>query len=439
MKKNGVTVILVFILLLGANLRLHNFTVWPREGATFDEFAWTFLGISLWESGVPTSWSPHSAYNNRQEYFNPQGARFTLVTPYLEHPPLFGLIVGGYARLVGVTSFDDVAVDKIRPLAIVLGIFAIYTVFLLTSSLYGNHLGLIASFLYAIVPSVVIGSRIVQNENFFIPWFLLALYFGYTYLSSNKRLYFVATVLICSLLPLAKIPWIAAPLAVFGMFIYAKKWKAAGIIVVASIVGLLLYFIYGVFLDTELFLDLWRLQLNRYDMSFDSFFLLFRDSIIVDRTFVDGWIYVGWAAMLIMLTKNVGKNLPVVFGFLAYSAIYVTAIPGEPLHGWYRYPFYPLLVIAIAVFLKENLNKQYFAMAGIFILTGLSMLAETWGKTFGFSYTVLRFYLAFASLGSLGSFVKNGRLREFFDRFNYVIMSVVILLTIWAVRYYNEQ
>ncbi|EKD67349.1 MAG: hypothetical protein ACD_48C00466G0003, partial [uncultured bacterium] len=78
MKKWYVGIILICILLLGFFLRKHDFLTWPREGATFDEFAWTFQGLSIWEKGIPTSWSPHAAYKNKVEYVNPQGAHFRL-------------------------------------------------------------------------------------------------------------------------------------------------------------------------------------------------------------------------------------------------------------------------------------------------------------------------------------------------------------------------
>jgi 4-amino-4-deoxy-L-arabinose transferase-like glycosyltransferase len=246
MKKKLVYVLLGCILLLGFSLRYHNYTIWPREGATFDEFAWTFLGLSLWQKGIPTSWSPHNAYNNRIEYYNLQKVHFTLVTPYLEHPPLFGLIAGGFARLNGITSFDQVSITKIRPPALILGVFAIFSVFLLASAVYGDAVGLIASGIYSIIPTVTIGSRLLQNENFFTPFFLLALYFAYRYIKRSSQKDLVITTIICALLPLAKVPWVAAPIAIIAMFVFSKKWKAVWVVGITTIVcflGFLL--IYG--------------------------------------------------------------------------------------------------------------------------------------------------------------------------------------------------
>jgi hypothetical protein len=439
MKKNFVYLLLLIILIIGLVVRLHNYSVWPREGATFDEFAWTFLGVSLWRSGTPTSWSPHAAYANRVEYYNPAGAHFTLVTPYLEHPPLFGLVAGGFARANGVGSFDDVSIQKIRPLALILGGFAIFCVFLLASAVYGDFVGLIASGVYAIIPTVAIGSRLVQNENFFIPLFLLVLYFAHRYLKYTHGKDLAVTSVLCGTLPLAKIPWIAAPLAVIVLFVFSRKWKAAYAAGAATIIGVLVYLAYGLFFDAQLFLNLWKLQLARYDMAFDSLFLILRDPMIVDRLFIDGWIYFGWAAIVVLLLKDLKKNAPVVLGFLSYLAVFVFAVPGEPLHGWYRYPFNPFLAISIALFLKEYFNRNYLATAIFFLITGLPALSMSWGRVFGFSYPVLRIYLAGVALGALPAVSPGLGKNRAFRFINWVILCIVLLLSIWATVVYNEQ
>ncbi len=439
MKQRITYAILLGILIIGGLIRFNNLSIWPREGATFDEFAWTFQGLSIWEKGIPTSWSPHAAYKKRVEYFNPQGAHFTLVTPYLEHPPLFGLIAGGFARLNGITSFDQVTVSKIRPLALMLGILAIFSVFLLASAVYGEVIGLIASGIYAIIPTVAVGSRLVQNENFFIPFFLLALYFGYKYVKHTSQKDLLVTIIICALLPLAKVPWITASIAVMTMFIFSKKWKAALAIGITTTILFSGFIIYGLLLDKEVFINLWKLQLARYSMSFDSLFVMFREPLVDDRTLVDGWIYFGWVSMMLLIVKNLKKNLPIILGFLSYGAIFVFAIPSEPLHGWYRYPFYPFLAISLAVFLKEYLNKNYFVTAVFFVVTGLSMFAESWGKKLGFSYPVFRTYLCIVAIGALAGIFPKFEHNRIFRTVNFAILFIISLLSIWTILVYNEQ
>lgn len=439
MKKGLVYLILGIILVVGASLRNFNLNVWPREGATFDEFAWTFLGVSLWEKGTPTSWSPHPQYKNRVEYRNPQGAHFVLVSPYLEHPPLFGLVAGGFAMVNGVRNFNDVTIAKIRPLALILGIMSIFMVFLLASSVYGDKVGLVASGIYSIVPSVAIGSRLVQNENFFIPFFLFALYLTHRYIRHPKSNILYLTAVICGLLPIAKIPWVAAAIAVVVMFLYAKKWKEVGVVAVSVAAGLFAFFVWGFVWDKELFINLWKLQLARYDLAFDSLFVLFRDPVIVDRALVDGWIYFGWAAIVWLLTRDIKKNLPIIMGFLAYAAIFVFAVPSEPLHGWYRYPFYPFLTIATAVFLAEYFNKNYLVSALFYVTTGLSMFGGSWAQAFGFSFPVLRTYLVAMAVGALPALFPSKKIVRLSWFINIGIFLLIILLSCWTVILYNEQ
>jgi len=445
MKKWLVSCILIAILLTGFALRKFNLSVWPREGATFDEFAWTFQGISILNTGIPVSWSPHQAYTNKTEYFNPQGTHFVLVKPYLEHPPLFGIVAGTFAKLRGVNTFDEVTIAKIRPLGLIMGVISIFAVFLLANAVYGNVVGLIAAGVYAIIPTVTIGSRLVQNENFFIPLFLFALYFAHRYIEAsvkNKKLITLnlsAAALLCGLLPIAKMPWIAASIAVIGMFLFSKKWKAAAVVAGTTIIFLVGWLVYGYSVAPVLFGSLWKLQLARYDMAFDSLFILFRDPITADRLLVDGWIYFGWAAIIWLCTKDVKKNLPIVLGFLAYFAIFVFAIPSEPMHGWYRYPFYPFLAIAIAVFFKEHFNKNYLATALSFVVIGLSMFAGSWGRVFGFSYPVFRTYLAVVAAGAIPMIIHNRKLEKISQCINYCLIMVLLCLTIWTIVAYNEQ
>ncbi len=439
MKNWIVSVLLCVILTSGLLLRSYHSAVWPREGATFDEFAWTFLGMSTWKTGIPTSWSPHKAYTEKQEYYNPKGAHFTLVTPYLEHPPLFGLLAGGFARMRGIEKFDDVTIGKIRPLAIVLGVLSIVSVFLLSNAVYGVFVGLLASGLYAITPSVVIGSRLVQNENFFIPFFLLSIYLAYEYIQKNKSIFFYVSACISGILPLAKIPWIAAPIAVIGMLLYAKKRKEAIIVGGMTFLYLSLFLLWGYALDSSVFINLWKLQLARYDMSFAGFFVLFRDPIIVDRLFIDGWIYFGWGSLLLLFTRDFKKNMPILVGFLAYAIIYLFAIPAEPLHGWYRYPFYPFLLISTAVILQEYWHSNLFVYGIWSILTGLSMLGASFERQLGFSYIIYRTYilLVFASI-SPRIFSGLNRFKGL-EYLRYIITILICVFTVYGIVYYSEQ
>lgn len=429
--------IIVAILLLAGLLRLHNFTTWPREGATFDEYAWVWLGMNIIQKGVPISWSPHPQYKIKTHYIAPGGARFWLVQPYLEHPPLFGLVAGGYALFRGADDMFTVSLPTMRELALILGIVSTYLVFLLATSIYGNTAGLLSALFYAITPTIVIGSRILENENFFIPLFLGMLLFLKKYLDSGKRTYLIAAAMASGIAILSKIPWIAASVSAVFILLYKKKWKET--ILFVSIVAPIfaLYFFYGMLWDTDLFFSLWRLQLTRYDMAFDSMFALFQQPYLVDRYYTDGWIYAGWIAFA-LLTTNLKKNYILLFGLLGYLLVYIAAIPNEPSHGWYRYPFYPFLTIALATFILDK-PANYLLVPMVFLGVALSLLQHTWAQVLGFSYVVHRGIILWFSISSLSVLIGEKRAMKF-AHWNTVLQVVtIILLSVSSILLYNEQ
>lgn len=428
---------LVLILLLGFFLRFHNYTVWPRHGATFDEFAWTWLGINLIQKGVPISWSPHSQYKERQ-HLRYQGAAFWIVKPYLEHPPLFGLVAGGFAILNGAHNMYDVTLAKIRPLSLTFGVLSILMVFIWTREIYGVGIALLSSLLYSIVPTIVIGSRIVQNENFFIPFFLLCLYYIVVYIKTGKRWFRNIAVLLASLLVLAKIPWIVAPASLAMIFLYHKKWQDTFIIIGSTVLFLSLFIFYGIYFDKHLFFDLWSLQLSRYDISFAGLFSLFTKPFLADRHYLDGWVYFGFISIFLMCCQF-KRHIFILFPFMAYFLIFVLAIPDEPGHGWYRYPFYPFLLISISIFLKEYFIKNPFLTFLFFTFISLPLFEHLWVHMFGFNYLTYRLVIIANALILLTLFFRNKIILMGAKLFSYGWFFMLIFLTIWSVLLYNEQ
>lgn len=439
MKNRVVIILLGLILLIGLFVRSSHLYIWPREGATFDEHAWTFLGLSLLNTGIPTSWSPHAAYTDRKEYRNPNGARFTLVTPYLEHPPLFGYIAGLSARAFGARGFDDVNLRNMRPLSLALGLVSIGLVYLVTAGWYGSSVALIASLMYAITPTVAVGSRLLQNENFFIPVFLSMLYLANTIRKQPSKTRSFLLYILAYMIPLAKVPWMAAPVAVAViLFSYSRKSEAFWVIV-SSFMGVVSYILWGLYWSPGVFVLLMRLQTARYDMAFDGIFSVFMNPVVTDRLFIDGWVYFGWFAIAILVAKLEKRHIPLIISFFAYLSIYLFAIPNEPGHGWYRYPFYPFLTIASAVVLTESYRLNAILRFLFFIIVGLSMMADSWGKAFGFSHLVYRWYLLSAGITAIPFMTEHRYIRTISQVVSNLIMVLIFMFSIWSVLSYTEQ
>ena len=379
---------LVFILLLGFYLRFYHYDRFPRHGATWDEFAWTWQGISLWQKGVPTSWSPHAQYKNF-ELKRFQGTQVKLVTPYLEHPPLFGLVAGGFALLTGSKEMFDITLGQIRILSLILGTSSIFLVFLLAKKLYGPFVGFLSALLYASVPTIVIGSRIVQNENFLIPMMLFVWLLIIDYLKTKKTWQRNLAAVLAGLLTLAKVPWATVTLALCFLLVKKKYFKDALIVGLIAVSIFSFYFLYGWFYDWPTFIGLWGLQMARARIGLDNFLALFTHPYLIDRIYPDAWIYWGWFSVFI-LSLNFKRHFKLLIPLLAYFLIFMWAIPGIEAQGWYRYPFYPFLIIASAILIKKMLIKPSLLNFFFFFLISSSAFHWGWGETFGVSNSLFR-------------------------------------------------
>jgi hypothetical protein len=174
-------------------------------------------------------------------------------------------------------------------------------------------------------------------------------------------------------------------------------------------------------------------------MAFDSVFVLFTDPLIADRAFTDGWIYFGWGALLLLVSHPMRTHYPVIIGALTYLAIFIFAIPGEPQHGWYRFPMFPFLSIATAIFIKEHMFINPIPMGILYTMTGLSMLGNSWGKSYGFSYPIHRIFILVLAL-SMISVVFPKMKGNMLDKWvGYILIISILILTVLSSYIYTEQ
>lgn len=437
LSKNITAFLIAGIVIIGILLRGNQYATWPRLGATFDEFAWVWQGMSILKEGMPRSWSYHPQYKDR-EIIQINGANFILVRPYLEHPPFFGLVAGTFAMLTGQSEFTDIQLPKIRMFSLILGTVSVFFVFWLAALMYGNFTGLLAALIYAITPTVAVGSRLMQNENFFIPMWLGMLICLWYYLKTNNRNLRTVVGVLGGLLILAKIPWIAGAISAAGILWYVKRVSDAWKVLLISLAIGSIYIFYGFYFDKTVFTGLMGLQLNRYDITFAGVYSLWLKPYLADRLFLDGWIYGGWLALLVLIS-SVKKHWFLLFAVFSYAVLYAIGIPDEPGHGWYRYPFYPFLSIATAVVVRECIWPNPFYRFTFLLLVGLPLLSVTWGVSYGFSYFIYRGYILW-SLISFLPYVARHKLSSRLTDVSFIAQCIFIFsLTVWAILGYNEQ
>ncbi|WP_217359967.1 glycosyltransferase family 39 protein, partial [Anabaena sp. UHCC 0253] len=162
------------ITILGSAIRIYNYDQIPAHNWTADEYAFAWSGMSLIQDHVPTSWSWLKAYGDIPKVYWKNGT-YQLVTPWLDHPPLFSLIVGSAAILGGAKTFFDCTLTSIRIPSLILGIVSISLFYVFSLKLCNTNIAIISTLIFATNPNTVFLSRLAVSENLIV--FLKFIYF----------------------------------------------------------------------------------------------------------------------------------------------------------------------------------------------------------------------------------------------------------------------
>ena len=403
----------VFCLLVSYQYRNRSYNFYPPVGDTFDELAYGWLGLSLLQNGVPTSWSfiPDYAKNtpigtlnsiegagitieriapnldNIKSFPKPikvshefkteeYNSHFDIVFPYLEQPPLGGLIIAAPLRLNGTNALDQVKVSDLRKPFIFYGVLSTALVILLSFLWFGKWVGVLSGFINATVPTIVIGSHLALPENLLTPLLLLQLILLTLHERTKNKILIPLALLLTFIAPLIKLFGLSLGVIAFSYFVINKKYKTAILFMVSSLLAVITYIAYGLFYDKNTFLAVASYQSARYF----SGPLIFLQRLLVPRItkiFLDGWIIFGWLSVLFLSLKNDKKNFLLILGFFSYLLL-VLFFGGEDF-GWYRFPLYPLLSIASGVVIIEIIKAASVFPSTIFLLSAVAS-SFAWGS-----------------------------------------------------------
>ncbi len=417
MKNKLFIIILLFIALFGLSLRLIDYDKLPPFGETRDEFMYPWAGMSLIQTGIPTSWADFYSYKTKTpvKYW---GVNFNLVSPWNEKPPLYPLLVGGWALLNGITQFGEVRLSLIRQVPIFLNLLSIIFLGLLAKQIFGKKVGIISSLLYATIPTIVMANRLSLIENLLIPLSLFTLWSLYRFKDKSFMPYLVG--LGCGLTLFTKNTGLALPLAILIILFNQKQWK--NIFIISIITGFfgIIHPIMGYIYDWNLYLSLNNEYYNAMRLGVpETIVSLFRFPVIghKEAIFLDGGMLAGWILLLSspfwLFIKNshsrVNGNLkfenkiPTFVGMTSeslfiYPYLFILqmclVVGGQTWFGWHWFPVYPFLAIILALSLVELFNQPeifkfiffYVVLAASsirFIMLITDNLALDWGKILG--------------------------------------------------------
>lgn len=450
-----VIVLLASILILGNRLREYSYASVPNPGEALDEYSFGWLGLSLIQNKYPIAWSGISAYEkhdfrviNVDGLFDKDPSRPLLAIdkPWFDHPPAFGLVTGGYAYLKGVRNFADASVIILRRPMLKIAILTTVLIFILGSKLYGLWLGLFASLLYSTIPTVVISNRLALAENGYVPLFLGAVIFAYYYIEKKKYIYWIAACILAGIALLFKLSAIAiAVFLVLLSLLYggAKKGKLVKVAVLSVVIPLGLFTLYGAIFDWNLFM---RVALTNSQRFFGAGSEIFHSAVVrstITKNLTDGWILLGWISLFIVSFREWKKEKSgtiLVLACLSYFSIFL--IFGSETYGWYRFPFYPFLVIASARVLINLLSSPNIFLFFALILLPMGTTIHRLVGVEGFQkYVPMVRILSLSTLViiALGLIFKKDVLEFAKKVFIIILIALAIWLSVREIYFYSVE
>lgn len=444
-----VVALLLTAVIFGNKFREYNYATVPFPGENADEYSFGWLGLSLIENHYPIAWSGIGGYKttdfqkiNVDKVFDIQPNRpaFPIDKPWFDHPPLMGLLVGGYAYLHGVRSFVDASVIVLRRPMLKIAILDIILVFILASQLFGKRIGVISALLYSLIPTIVISSRLALAENGYIPLFLASLIFAFEFFKRKKKSLWLTASILASISVLFKLSGISVPLAlVFIALVFGGKdrWRQVLYPAIGAMLALGLFALYGAYFDWSTFVSVMSANANRFfGASSEIFYSVISNPKIVNtKNYTDGWITAGLISFFIVAFSGWAKDKNIKFLSIAFfSYLFVFLLFGSEPYGNYRFPFYPFIVISLSYVISKLWDKPNIALMIMLALLPIGTEIHRIIGVVGFQKLVPYFRLGvILALGVFGiGLISNKKTVLIIQRL--FLIAVGVLLVYWAVR-----
>lgn len=361
---------LLAVLALALLLRFDGYTQAPLLSDNQDEMDWAWMGLGLITQGVPYGWTNHTAYPDGVR-LRANGTQYVIVHPFLDHPPVFGILVGGAAWLAGARELTDVKVDMIRPVPILCGVLAILLLYLLARRLLGPPAAMAGIVLLATSPAAVLMQRQVEAESLLAPILLGAILLMLRILDGRAGRWTTAGLLgLCLVAPLVKVSGVAVAGVAATVLLTSGRWRLATATLAAGVAGLGLYLLYGALFDWQLFTRILGQSDNRrYGvLGLSEFIAAPAGPSGVNHHLRDGWWLLGWLGLGWLLTR--GRDIRtqlLVWPALGYGLVMM--VFGERLqdYGWFRLTLYPI-VYAMAGWIAWEAVRRPSATALLAVL-----------------------------------------------------------------------
>lgn len=337
-------VCLAAIALLGLLLRLHQDTAAPLITDNDDELQFTWLGLNLIVHHAATTWSYFPGYP-AHTVFRDFGKTYPMVNDWLDHPPLFGYILGGFAWLLGDRTMTQVTAAQVRFLPVIFSSATIPLLHVFGRQLIDRRASLVAALLLATSPAAVLMGREGEPESLqavlLLGSLLLTLWIVKRGRPGALSLGFL--ILFAVACPFMKVSGVAVGGICLVILFAFGHWRSAIAVLAGCAAGLLLYVLYGWIVDWHLFTVIWSEQVAHREGVMGAFqYLAFPSGI--NRELQDGWWLLGWIGLAILLSRRSWRReLFLVWPAFAYAATMLLMAGQAEVeqYGWYKVIIYP--------------------------------------------------------------------------------------------------
>lgn len=367
----------------GVVLALLALTVWlravdlgkePAPLATTDEFHYAWAGLSLLTEGRPTAWSYLTGYHDSQALqgrVKALGTSWQVVSPAMDHPPLYSLLAGGFAWLTGAkplplttdTGRDvtlwSVDLARCRVLSLILFAVSFLLLYDLAARRCGFAVALVSLLVYGCVSHMVLHSRLLVTETFTTPLLLggLCAWERYRRGEWSERLFAIVTILLIAAATLSKLVAAGQAAALCFLLIAEGRRRAAIYPIVGVALGVAIYLLFGAWQDWHIFVKVLQSQSARWH-GFGMLEEIVFNPLIVHSPSRSYPILLGWGAIFAVTVAHTGTRgrqliAAAVVYFLAFG--FFAAVPA--IYGWHLMPFHPFMALAIAIVFIEAYRR----------------------------------------------------------------------------------
>lgn len=377
-KQNWSTVALVLVVILGAVLRLNNYSVIPPHGETMDVYQEAWKGFNILHGEGPKSWGAAfllPAYKDEdQKFIRWFGDSFTIVRRHIDHAPLFSIFAGIPPTICGAKNYLDCRLTTIALTPVFFSTLTIILVYLVSYKIYRSDvLSIIASLLYATVPLFVAAGRITKGDCLLALVLISTVLCILKYAEYKKTQYVIFAGLLAGVSFWCKETGICALVIMPVLFGRRGLIKEAGISAGIGVFVALGYLLYNYLINPHAFFKILSLySAHQSRPSFNMVVTYIRDPKIVLSYAGFGMGYLLWCWFVLVYSMGKRDAAVPITAFIFLMTVCVLAQDTLPF-GWYIMPLYPVMAIAGGLFLRDFISRPNTAKALLILLVLLAI------------------------------------------------------------------